>query len=121
MVSSTIVASPAASEPSCQLELVVVNSFSETRETRHDERTLLVGQGDENRADAGMSDDHPRVADELDELAEGDVVEAGRASGSDRRRAVLNNELLVLDPPQFSEKAVERSAVRSGSDQDHCD
>jgi hypothetical protein len=98
---------------------VVVHGLAVAREPGHDDGPLAVEPGDEDRAGASVGDDDARLAHQLDEPAERDVLVALRATRPDPRRAVLDDDALLAEPLDLAQQPVEGSTVRPSRDEDH--
>ena len=78
---------PSGRETAGESKLMVVDRLAEPRLTRDHDRPLAVREGDRDRTHAGVRHDEPRGSDVLDELIEGDEVDAlGSRQVEPRRR-----------------------------------
>lgn len=109
-----------AFKPPPERHLVVVGDLAVACQPRNDDRTLSVGEANEDRPDAAVGDDEPCAPDLLDGLRKREIGDTARVRRANRGRAMLHEQRLVgLDVLDGPEKPIERWAVRPCDHEDH--
>jgi hypothetical protein len=104
----------------CERCLMVVNGFAKPTKPRNDNGLLAASERDQHAADPRMGDDEAGAANVLDHRLEWKKVETVGSFGSNRRRAMLDDQdLCELQAVEGSQEAIKGRLIRADSHKNH--
>lgn len=102
--------------------LVVVYGFAEAAKPGDDDRAPAARERDQHAAYPRVGDDEPGAANVLDELLEGEEVDATCSFGPNGGGAMLDDELLIeLEVVDSSYQPIEGRLIRADRYEYHCE